>query len=340
METPDVSIVEESSSEEEEYFAEKVVGKRINHQEQVNRQSWGRFGRVEYLVKWKGYDDEDNTWEPWENLDCEDLIEEFEKIQKSKVKDSFKMSREKFTPTGDMETPVDNKLDSKQLEKELKSVQDQFIKQITSEKLVLQEKLNSERQQNLEKTSKLAVLENTVKQITSEKLVLQENLKFDKQENLEKTNKLASLEKNIDAQNKQFLRRTRETMVYYHKCQKLAKMTINLTSENGKQKESFEKQIEALKIKHENEIRNLTSEKSEQKDILMKQIEELKNEHKNDIENLKKEILEEKEKLSKIFSISQPNVKMNPDDFQFQNESSVLLANSEGTLTIKEDISE
>ena len=146
------------------------------------------------------------------------------------------MSREKFTPTGDMETPVDNKLDSKQLEKELKSVQDQFIKQITSEKLVLQEKLNSERQQNLEKTSKLAVLENTVKQITSEKLVLQENLKFDKQENLEKTNKLASLEKNIDAQNKQFLRRTRETMVYYHKCQKLAKMTINLTSENGKQK--------------------------------------------------------------------------------------------------------
>ena len=62
METPDVSIVEESSSEEEEYFAEKVVGKRINHQEQVNRQSWGRFGRVEYLVKWKGYDDEDNTW--------------------------------------------------------------------------------------------------------------------------------------------------------------------------------------------------------------------------------------------------------------------------------------
>ena len=86
METPDVSIVEESSSEEEEYFAEKVVGKRINHQEQVNRQSWGRFGRVEYLVKWKGYDDEDNTWEPECNIYCPVMLRTFEeKLKKEKI---------------------------------------------------------------------------------------------------------------------------------------------------------------------------------------------------------------------------------------------------------------
>ena len=29
---------------------------------------------VEYLVKWEGYSDEENTWEAKRHLDCEDLI--------------------------------------------------------------------------------------------------------------------------------------------------------------------------------------------------------------------------------------------------------------------------
>ena len=66
-------------SVKKEYCVEKIVGKRVS-----------RNGKISYLLKWKGFPDNDNTWEPKENLHCSNLIQTFEKNLIGTFKEKFK----------------------------------------------------------------------------------------------------------------------------------------------------------------------------------------------------------------------------------------------------------
>lgn len=80
-------LVDEPVENEEEFEVEKVIDKRIHK------------GKVQYLIKWKGFSDGDNTWEPDENLDCPDLISEYENnLKKSKDKDEKKRKSQPEKP--------------------------------------------------------------------------------------------------------------------------------------------------------------------------------------------------------------------------------------------------
>lgn len=59
-------LIDES---EDIYEVERIVGERL-----------GASDAPEYRVKWKGWADKYNTWEPWENLDgAEELLENFKR---------------------------------------------------------------------------------------------------------------------------------------------------------------------------------------------------------------------------------------------------------------------
>jgi len=116
-----------AEEEEEEYVVEKILDKRT------------RSGRVEYYLKWKGYNEEDNTWEPVENLDCPDLIAEFEeqrkkKKQENKVKELEKEKEKEKTSV--KKKSVANESEKKKKKNEVESKPRGFDRGLEPEKII------------------------------------------------------------------------------------------------------------------------------------------------------------------------------------------------------------
>jgi hypothetical protein len=82
-----MSDLDETNLPDEVYIVEKVVDKRK-----------ARSGKIQYLIKWQGYDDKDNTWEPAENVLSKNLITEFEEELKNQKKSLASSSQAKKKP--------------------------------------------------------------------------------------------------------------------------------------------------------------------------------------------------------------------------------------------------
>jgi chromobox protein 1 len=73
----------DSDIEEDQFIVEKIIKMRTT-----------KNGKVRYLLKWKGFSENENTWEPAENLECPGLIAAFMAEQKEKQQTSTTKSSE------------------------------------------------------------------------------------------------------------------------------------------------------------------------------------------------------------------------------------------------------
>ena len=49
---------------------------------------------IEFYIKWRGFPDDENTWEKVDNLNCEDKIVEFHENRRRKVQEQLKVKQE------------------------------------------------------------------------------------------------------------------------------------------------------------------------------------------------------------------------------------------------------
>lgn len=97
---------------EEAKLKAKAQAKQSNNEYEVSSivdsKSWK--GKKKYLIRWKGFDASDDTWEPEDTLNCPELIRAFEKKNKTATK-AYKAKKRKRYEDSDDETDDENDSD-------------------------------------------------------------------------------------------------------------------------------------------------------------------------------------------------------------------------------------
>merc|ERR1719458_1873780 len=131
---------------EAEYEVETIVSKRESEE-----------GKVEYLVKWKGWNASDNTWEPVDNLhSSKDLIDEFEGKTEDAEEEEEAVEAVEQEPKKAAEEPPEEAMeakeeesaeavdDAKSEEEERKARMKEVEKKVKGEKKLAKEKAKEE----------------------------------------------------------------------------------------------------------------------------------------------------------------------------------------------------
>merc|ERR1712168_36315 len=90
-----------SSNEEEEYEVDRIINDRVEK------------GEKQYLIGWKNFGADDDTWEPVSNLDCPEIIEAYERGKKAKTNEEKekqdRIKRESYSRTNPTKEPAKKK---------------------------------------------------------------------------------------------------------------------------------------------------------------------------------------------------------------------------------------